>query len=63
MNNIHAVCPECGLIFTPELHDDKIKLLESKLVKAREAFFEIMVAHASYEPASMIARAALKEIE
>ena len=63
MNSIHALCPECGLIFTPELHDEKITLLESKLAKAREAFSEIMVVHTFYEPASMIARATLKEIE
>ena len=42
---------------------DIVTELESKLAKARVAFSEILLAHTSHEPASMIAKEALKEIE
>ena len=40
--------------------NDYVIGLEAENARYREAFSEIMIAHASYEPASMIAREALK---
>ena len=34
---MHTKCPECNLVFTPENHDDEIKILRAENARYRKA--------------------------
>jgi len=44
----HTKCPECGLLFTPEAHDDLIKNLVDENNQLRKALYDIIKAENGY---------------